>query len=534
MAAQFGRRVVKGAATTAVAAVAVAALSASQAPGVTDSAQGRQNTGSQPSSDPNADNSATGNSPYYTDLPPLNSPTPSPSTGTGDAEAARASRGGHTRDRPRRLQEGRVGAGRIQARLQPALATPRRHRQGRVRPGPRRPCRRQRHHDHPDPRPGPQRQRLREDHRHRRRRVRRGHHPRPCRRPHAVHPLHLGVVGPRRQRRRQEGPQQHLRRGPRRRPLPVPVRLGPVRPGRPQARDPQLQQLDALPEHRPDVAGVLPQGHPRDPGRHGHGARAAAATRQRKRRSIPAPRRRGRRPRRARRRPATEKPSGDGGSTSPSPKPPTTPPSRRPRRRPPRRPTTPTETVDHLEDAGTGKLTATAGDAFTQKIATRTETKAGKAVAKVRVRFTIVGATDAVFTGGESVATVVTNSLRRGHRARAQGRREDGRLHGPRHRRRPCRLRSRLQGDGHRAPGRRPRPYQRHRADLRRGRRVREPGRGEGHLQGRRRGRRRGHRHAHQGGRTTRPRTTRAPTSRTRTARPYGPSRASRRTRTAC
>jgi hypothetical protein len=33
MAAQFGRRLRKGAATTAVAAVAVAALSASQAPG---------------------------------------------------------------------------------------------------------------------------------------------------------------------------------------------------------------------------------------------------------------------------------------------------------------------------------------------------------------------------------------------------------------------------------------------------------------------------------------------------------------------
>ncbi|CAM5690680.1 hypothetical protein SFUMM280S_10874 [Streptomyces fumanus] len=42
-------------------------------------------------------------------------------------------RGGHPRDRPRRLQEGR-GAARGQAELQPALATPRRHRQGGVRP----------------------------------------------------------------------------------------------------------------------------------------------------------------------------------------------------------------------------------------------------------------------------------------------------------------------------------------------------------------------------------------------------------------
>src|SRR5690242_15809500 len=42
MAAQFGRRLAKGAATTAVAAVAVAALSASQAPGVPVDDHGRQ------------------------------------------------------------------------------------------------------------------------------------------------------------------------------------------------------------------------------------------------------------------------------------------------------------------------------------------------------------------------------------------------------------------------------------------------------------------------------------------------------------
>jgi hypothetical protein len=66
--------------------------------------------------------------------------------------------------------------------------------------------------------------------------------------------------------------------------------------------------------------------------------------------------------------------------------------------------------VDHLEDAGTAKLTAQAGDAFTERVSTRAETKAGAAVAKVRIRFTIVGATDATFTGGEKLATVVTNS----------------------------------------------------------------------------------------------------------------------------
>ncbi|WP_030039490.1 lytic transglycosylase domain-containing protein [Streptomyces resistomycificus] len=100
----------------------------------------------------------------------------------------------------------------------------------------------------------------------------------------------------------------------------------------------------------------------------------------------------------------TQKP--DPGKGSPTPKPPaTTPPST-----PPAKPQTPTDTVHHLEDAGTAALTAQAGDAFTEKVSARAETKAGVAVAKVRLRFTIVGATDATFTGGENVATVVTNS----------------------------------------------------------------------------------------------------------------------------
>lgn len=98
MAAHFGR-LRKGATTTAVAAVAVAALSASQAPGVTTDDLGRQAAGAaQPSGDAKtggAGGGATGDSPYYTDLPPLKSPNPSPSasptTGTtvsvGEAEA---------------------------------------------------------------------------------------------------------------------------------------------------------------------------------------------------------------------------------------------------------------------------------------------------------------------------------------------------------------------------------------------------------------------------------------------------------------
>ncbi|QGV81173.1 lytic transglycosylase domain-containing protein [Streptomyces ficellus] len=91
MAAHIGRRLRKGATSTAVAAAAVAALSASQAPGVTPAGGGSDQplTGATP---PSSDGSATGNSPYYTDLPPLNTPTkPGAPTGgpvvTGPAEA---------------------------------------------------------------------------------------------------------------------------------------------------------------------------------------------------------------------------------------------------------------------------------------------------------------------------------------------------------------------------------------------------------------------------------------------------------------
>ncbi|MFG2403035.1 lytic murein transglycosylase [Streptomyces brevispora] len=72
MAAQFGRRLRRGATTTAVAAAAVAALSASQAPGspLVASEDDQPAAGATPSDD----NAASGNSPYFTDLPPLNTP----------------------------------------------------------------------------------------------------------------------------------------------------------------------------------------------------------------------------------------------------------------------------------------------------------------------------------------------------------------------------------------------------------------------------------------------------------------------------
>ncbi|SEQ53337.1 Membrane-bound lytic murein transglycosylase B [Streptomyces sp. yr375] len=83
---------------------------------------------------------------------------------------------------------------------------------------------------------------------------------------------------------------------------------------------------------------------------------------------------------------------------------------------PPNKPTpptpapTPTQTVDHLEAAGAVTVTAMAGDTYTDRISARAETAAGKTVAKVRIRFSIVGDTDATFTGGESVATIATDT----------------------------------------------------------------------------------------------------------------------------
>ncbi|MET9295954.1 lytic transglycosylase [Streptomyces sp. NPDC003077] len=71
MTAIFGRRFRRGAATTAVAAVALAALTASQAPSALETSV---NSAEEPT--PPAHPPIDGGSSYYTDLPPLNSPVP--------------------------------------------------------------------------------------------------------------------------------------------------------------------------------------------------------------------------------------------------------------------------------------------------------------------------------------------------------------------------------------------------------------------------------------------------------------------------
>ncbi|WP_420033106.1 lytic transglycosylase domain-containing protein [Streptomyces sp. cg28] len=98
---------------------------------------------------------------------------------------------------------------------------------------------------------------------------------------------------------------------------------------------------------------------------------------------------------------------GSGGSTNPSPKPadPSTPADPKPTPTP-----TPTESVTKLADADTGTLGAMAGDAFAERVQVRAKDKAGKGVAKVKVRFRIIGSTDARFAGDATSAVVTTTA----------------------------------------------------------------------------------------------------------------------------
>ncbi|WAU80281.1 lytic murein transglycosylase [Streptomyces sp. Qhu-G9] len=407
MAAQFGRRVVKGAATTAVAAVAVAALSASQAPGVTDTSQGRQNTGSSP--DVLADDSATGNSPYYTDLPPLNSPTAPPSAGagtpaaTGDAEAGiPATVLDAYKKAEAALGDSKPGCN-LPWQLLAAI--------GKVESGQARGGKVDANGTTISPILGPQLDgngfALIRD-------TDNGAYDGNSSYDSAVGPMQFipstwewaardgnadGKKDPNNVYDAALAAGHYL------------CRFGWDLSDRADLRRAILSYnnsteylntvLSWLEYYRkgthevPDGTGTLPSG--RSDGNSGNTGNTGGGGG-----TTPTPTPPGTKP------PTSQEP-GSGGSTSPSPKPPSTPST------PPGTPSTPpstptpTDTVDRLENAGTGKLTATAGDAFAEKVAARTETKAGKAVAKVRVRFTIVGDTDAVFTGGESVATAVTD-----------------------------------------------------------------------------------------------------------------------------
>ncbi|MFF1276152.1 lytic transglycosylase domain-containing protein [Streptomyces marokkonensis] len=409
MAAHFGRRMRKGAATTAVAAAAVAALSASQAPGVTVDDQGRQTTADATPSPEETAGGATGNSPYYTDLPPLNSPNPSPSAGTGPVAPGVTEAGipatvlDAYKKAEAALREKKPGCN-LPWQLLAAI--------GKVESGQARGGRVSADGTTLSPILGPQLDgngfALIKD-------TDNGAHDGNSTYDQAVGPMQFipstwewagrdgngdGREDPNNIYDAALAAGHYLcrfdwdlsDRGD----------LNRAILSYNQSTEYLNTVLSWLEYYRkgtheiPDGTGTLPVDRSDgDPVRPSPSASATPPA------SKPGPR-------------PADKPGGAGqspkpntpGSGSPTTPPPTPPPTTPP---PTTRPT-PTDTVDHLEDAGTAKLTAMAGDPFTERISTRAETDAGKAVARVRIRFTVFGDTDTTFAGGESVATVVTNA----------------------------------------------------------------------------------------------------------------------------
>ncbi|WYB29960.1 lytic transglycosylase domain-containing protein [Streptomyces sp. SM1P] len=95
--------------------------------------------------------------------------------------------------------------------------------------------------------------------------------------------------------------------------------------------------------------------------------------------------------------PGPSKPGG-GGSTSPTPKPPTP------------KPTPPSATFGSLENAGTGPLRATAGQEFDERVSVLARNAVGAPLAKVPVTFTVTGGTGTLFAGGKKTVTVRTGT----------------------------------------------------------------------------------------------------------------------------
>ncbi|MEV6943738.1 lytic transglycosylase domain-containing protein [Streptomyces sp. NPDC051172] len=398
MAAQFGMRLRKGAATTAVAAAAVAALSASQAPGVTVDDHGRQTASkAQPAPDATAgDGAATGNSPYYTALPPLNSPNPSPTPGAtgspGSTGAAEAGVPATVLDAYKKaeaeLRDSKPGCN-LPWQLLAAI--------GQVESGQARGGRVNADGTTITPILGPQLDgngfALIKD-------TDGGRYDGNSSYDQAVGPMQFipstwawagrdgngdGVKDPNNVYDAALAAGHYLCRNGW--DLSVSADLNQAILSYNNSQDYLHTVLSWLEYYRkgtheiPDGSGSVPSGRSDD---------------HQKANPKPSPT------------PPAKPTPPSSGSPSPSAPPsntPGTPGSPSPTPTP-----TPTDTVDHLADAGTAKLTAMAGDAFTKKISTKAVTKTGKPVGKVRVRFTVVGDTDTTFTGGEAVATVVTNS----------------------------------------------------------------------------------------------------------------------------
>jgi membrane-bound lytic murein transglycosylase B len=406
MAAQFGRRLCKGAVTTAVAAAAVAALSASQAPGVTADDNGRSTAAdAQPSPDATAgDTGATGKSPYYTDLPPLNTPSPAPTDGTAATLSPVESEAGIPatvldayKKAATELQGSKPGCN-LPWQLLAAI--------GQVESGQARGGRVDADGTTTSKILGPQLDgngfELIRD-------TDNGVYDGDSAYDSAVGPMQFipstwawagrdgngdGVKDPNNIYDAALATGHYLCRNGR--DLSDSGDLDSAILSYNPSRHYVNTVLSWLEYYRkgtheiPDGTGTVP-GNRSDGGTGSGGSNTSPSV------------------------PSTSNPSNPSRPSipnSPSPTPPSTtpPPSGTPTPPDPSPPVTPTQSVDHLEDSGTAKLTAMAGDAFAEQISTKAENAAGKGVAKVRIRFTIVGDTDAAFTGGEKVATALTNS----------------------------------------------------------------------------------------------------------------------------
>ncbi|MET8666380.1 lytic transglycosylase domain-containing protein [Streptomyces tendae] len=416
MAAHFDRRLRKAAVTTTVAAVAVAALSASQAPDVTADGNGRQTTAdNMPTSDTPPEESATGNSPYYTDLPPLNSPNPSPTTGTP------SSRGSSEAGIPATVLDAYKKAESELRRAKPGCNLPWQLLAaiGKVESGQARGGRVDANGTTIGRIIGPQLDgngfALIKD-------TDNGVYDGNSSYDNAVGPMQFipstwswagrdgngdGKEDPNNVYDAALAAGHYLCRFDW--DLSDQADLDRAILSYNNSQDYLNTVLSWLEHYRkgtheiPDGTGSLPVGRSDDTnaGASPSPGRTGASTPPKAPGTTPSP---GHSPSKP---PSSGKPTDPGGpSTSPStpPKDPT-PPTETPTPAP-----TPTDTVHHLENAGTTGLTAIAGDTFAEKISARAETKAGKAVGKVRIRFTVLGDTDAAFTGGDKVAAVTTNA----------------------------------------------------------------------------------------------------------------------------
>ncbi|MFE4680203.1 lytic transglycosylase domain-containing protein [Streptomyces sp. NPDC056721] len=397
MAALFGKRLRRSAMTTAVAAAAVAALSASQAPGLTDTHNGRQSTAD---ATPSPGDSATGNSPYYTDLPPLNSPTAPPSTGPGSPGGTGT--GAHEAGIPATVLDAYKKAEAELAATKPGCNLPWQLLAaiGKVESGQARGGNVDANGTTLKPILGPV---LNGNGFARITDTDNGAYDGDTTHDRAVGPMQFipstwewsgrdgngdGKKDPNNIYDAALAAGHYLCRGDR--DLSQSGGLHAAILSYNHSQEYLNTVLTWLEYYRkgthevPDGTGVQPGGRsdgspspsPSSPGTTSPSPGASKPPKPSKPGGSPGT--------------DPSKPGG-GGSTSPTPP-------------------TPAETVARIEDAGTGTLNATAGDAFAEPVAVRTENAAGKGVGTVKVKLTVVGDTDLAFSGGFKSVTVVTDS----------------------------------------------------------------------------------------------------------------------------